>query len=466
MSKKKGMDLDIQKIVSWCKSNIVLVILAVVSIAAIVGLPRVAATWTEEVQANLKARTSYFTKLDNLTNTIVTLPGSNETAKVIVNQALVDDYSEVTNSLRGDAQNVVNLANDLNRKEYEVLFSGELFPSPTQSQIETLPQKFFRQLESQYKALLVMANAGSPVQHEELSSYLEDLRVRYMETSLSTRHDADLTVDQRSSLEKHLAKQRMSRLRSRAEDISVYFEEATLDIPYFDLTNMPSVGELFKWQWRFWAIADVIGSITTINGGQSVLTSPIKRVVSMEVLGLPVVEDEQGARGGGGSGGAGGGGSGGSGPPPRPGPGPRGPGPSPSPFGPGGPKPKPTPTPTPTGGSGRPSRGNDAGTFALSHTGRRSGEMYDLLQVRLSMIVDSQRIPTVLDGLANYNFFTVVDIDLTPEDKFLALGDGFDYGPGFVSELTVVLEVVWLRSWTTEFMPDSIKRPLGIKVDE
>ena len=60
----------------------------------------------------------------------------------------------------------------------------------------------------------------------------------------------------------------------------------------------------------------------------------------------------------------------------------------------------------------------------------------------------------------------MIDLNLRPADKFDALSEGFDYGPASVSELTVVLESVWLRSWTTEFMPDSVKKILGIQVDE
>jgi len=42
---------------------------------------------------------------------------------------------------------------------------------------------------------------------------------------------------------------------------------------------------------------------------------------------------------------------------------------------------------------------------------------------------------------------------------------GYDYGTASVSEMTVVLEAAWLREWTVEFMPDSVKKSLGIKVD-
>ena len=48
MSKKKGLDIDVQKILAWCKTNIVLVILILVSVGAIVGLPQLGAGTVEQ----------------------------------------------------------------------------------------------------------------------------------------------------------------------------------------------------------------------------------------------------------------------------------------------------------------------------------------------------------------------------------------------------------------------------------
>lgn len=464
MAKKKGIDLDVQKVISWCKGNIVLVILIFVCIAAVIGLPRMASGWEEGVTVKLRDRASNFSKLDNLAGTQVTPPGTNNSERVVVNQSLVDDYKVVTDAMQGDATQVVSKATTMNRKEYEVLFASTLFPSPSSAQAETLPQLFYRQLEMEYKSLLEVANAGVPPTQEELVEALEDARVRFMETNLSTRHDADLTQEQRDSLENHLAKLRISELRSRAESISVYLDESALNIPEFDVTAMPSVGELFVWQWRYWIIADMIGAMSSINQDQTEVTSPIKRVVALEVLGLPTINQEPSRGGGGGSGGSGGSGGG---TPPRPPMGGGRPNPfggggtgAPNPFGGGG-----TPSPAPSGG-GRPSKPDETGLLASSHTGRKSGPLYDLMQVRMKMIVDTERIPEILDGFAQYNFFTIIDLDLKPIDKFIALGHGFDYGPASVSELTVVFETAWLRSWTTEYMPDSVKRSIGIDIKQ
>ena len=116
------------------------------------------------------------------------------------------------------------------------------------------------------------------------------------------------------------------------------------------------------------------------------------------------------------------------------------------------------------GNSGRPPKNSVVQNESLSN--RVSGGMFDVIKMRLRCIVDTQRIPEILNGFAKYNFLTVVDLDLRPVDKFEALANGFDYGPASVSELTVVLESVWLRSWTTQYMPKEVKQILGIQVDE
>jgi hypothetical protein len=101
-----------------------------------------------------------------------------------------------------------------------VLYADSLFNNPDTSQLETLPELFHRELALKYKSLLELANAGSAATSEELATYLEDARVRFMETNLSTRQDADLTKEQRKNLETHLAELRIGKLRSHAEDIS------------------------------------------------------------------------------------------------------------------------------------------------------------------------------------------------------------------------------------------------------
>ena len=144
----------------------------------------------------------------------------------------------------------------------------------------------------------------------------------------------------------------------------------------------------------------------------------------MNVVGLPAMEDEYdedidtgGGIGGGGMGGGGmgGGGMGGGG---MGGGGGRG-GPLGGPIGGG----DPTGGGGNSGGHGGGSSGGGAGGGSNSppkeelsnstFTGRVSGKMLDIVKVRLRCIVDTQRIPEILDGFAKYNFTTVVDLAST-----------------------------------------------------
>ncbi len=261
MSKKsKGTSIDIQKITAWCKSNIVLVILIAVSVGAVVGLPRLGSTWKVKVEDSLRERASSFQKLESLAKTNVNLPGGGS-SQVVINKALVNEYSAVTEALRDDAEQVVQKATELNQKEYVVLFKdgpNDLFPNPTQSKMETLPQKFYQQLESEYKSLLQLVGAGNDILEEDLAQYLEDERVRYMEINLSTKHDVDITKEQHAGLINNLSKLRLSYLRKNAEDMSLYLNESTLGIPSFDYKEIPTIEVLFGWQMdisgSFWGL--------------------------------------------------------------------------------------------------------------------------------------------------------------------------------------------------------------------
>ena len=81
------------------------------------------------------------------------------------------------------------------------------------------------------------------------------------------------------------------------------------------------------------------------------------------------------------------------------------------------------------------------------------------------MVVATSSIPQVLDAFARQNFMTVLDLGLQPEDAFKAVKDGFYYGSENVSRLRLVVETVWLRSWTRQFMPDEVRASLGVPLD-
>ena len=452
MSKQK-LEFDPQKFITWMKGNIVLVVLLIACIGAGVGLPMFAASWSEEVQQSLNKRTQGFSDIDALFKSRVTPPGGGEGKQVVINQELVDQYRKVAGMLRDDAQRVIEQAKQHNQKEYSTIYPELFGDEVLRSQLETLPQKFHAQLQSEYRSLLTALDAGKPPAVEDLVQTLEEARVRFMENKLSKPQNADLTKQQHMQLELYLTDRRMDILRDRAEEVGLYLDEETLGLPEFDEHNRPNVGTLFTWQWRYWAIADALAAIVIANGGQSELTSPVKRLTLVQVLGLPLIDDDMKTRKpdtvvpdtqskprnptkGGGAMGMGGDHSN---------------------------------RPTERKPDKKPDRdrernnnfGEDTGPVA-SHTNRPESTLYDTLQVKLRMVVSTSRIPAILDTFAQNNFATVVDIDLQPMNKFTSLAEGFDYGAEPVAELTIVLETVWLRAWTVELMPESVKEAMGI----
>lgn len=436
------------------KANIVLVVLFVACVIAAVGLPMFAASWSEEIKQALTKQAEGFSDLEAIKKSRFVPPGGGDPVQVVVNQQLVDRYRDVANKLSDDAQQVIAKAHDHNSKEYHTLFPELFGDEVSRAQLETLPQQFFASLQREYHSLLTLLSAGSPPTTESLVETLEATRVRFMDNKLSKREEADLTVEERAQLEGFLSDRRMKLLRANAEEIGIFLDEETLGIPEFDRTKIPNVGTLFTWQWRFWAVADALAAIATANGGQSELTAPVKRLTLVEVIGLPLVDGDtknpkrdpvqpdipdqssQPKKGGGAMG------MGGD-------------------FSKNRPDKKPDKPPSKDQGQSNNKFGNDDGPVAV-HTNRGESPLFDILQVRLTMMVSTSRIPTILDCFAQNNFATIVDIALEPVNKFESLEDGFDYGAEPVSKLTVVLETIWLRAWTVESMPTTIKESLGI----
>ena len=84
--------------------------------------------------------------------------------------------------------------------------------------------------------------------------------------------------------------------------------------------------------------------------------------------------------------------------------------------------------------------------LSYSLTGRQSNGVWDVRPVDILMVVETARLPEVIDELTRENFFTVLDVSLTPVDSFAALAEGCYYGSAPVSDVALRLETVWFRS--------------------
>ena len=101
--------------------------------------------------------------------------------------------------------------------------------------------------------------------------------------------------------------------------------------------------------------------------------------------------------------------------------------------------------------------------FKISFSGLASCQLYDIRNVKLKMIVSTSELPEVLDSFAKENFMTVTQLKISPVNSFTAARQGFIYGAEPCSEISLVLQTIWLREWTTEFMPLGVKNKIGTR---
>jgi len=102
-----------------------------------------------------------------------------------------------------------------------------------------------------------------------------------------------------------------------------------------------------------------------------------------------------------------------------------------------------------------------------SFTGRESekSELYDVRVATVTMVVSYERLPALINAISGYNFMTVVDADLYAVDQWEQIEQGFYAGGDFPVRVEMQIETLWLRNWTKQYMPPSIRKQLGIPDD-
>ncbi len=439
-------------VLHWIKTNIYTVIAVVAMITAPVGMWILSGNMNRAVRDEVDARAKKISELNRFEKTSVTfhypVPGNVPVdASIAVNRRFLDRYAEVVDVIRKDTDRVRQEVIRINHKDRTVLVP-QLFPRPPAQLRETLPQNMFRALKDADEQLLADVGAGGPPTADEMLDNLTAARERYLTQILKRSTDA-LTAEEQAGLTEQLTKTRLSYYADAAKGLNMYATLDDLNVPasseFPDRAEGEGMSLMFDWQWQFWVKQDILMALAQCNEPyNSIVDAPVKRVVEVFVTDDP------------GSGGASVGG--GSAAPT-------------SGFGSAGRK-----TGRRTGGSS--SRGAKSGPtrtsvdptrevpldYGYSFTGRTTNPLFDVRRAEAVLIVDSEKMPDVFDALARYNFMTILNAKVETVDLFDAIRDGHFYGGKPVSRVTLLLETVWFRSWTTEFMPPELKEVLGIPV--
>ncbi len=434
------MNLDARTILAWVKANVFIVVFSVVMLAALVALPIVSSGMNESVRERVQERVSKKREIERFEQTDVQLrlpDGSTESWSTVVNEGVIDQYRAYVEAERRDAETIVSQAVAFNSKDRETLMP-DLFPTPRGS-IEILPRRYWERLAGDggaYDQLLDRVGAGMPPQGEEPAERLQRQRRFYISERIQKTEGEELTAKEQEELQDYLAGIRLGIYSDAADRTRFYLDESILPIPAWNqnVGYQDDLDLLFTWQWDYWVVEDVLEAIADANADAgSVRVAPVKRVVRLSVG--PVLGAEAAAPGGGGSG--------------------------VSPAGPrGGGRGAPT---APQPPSAPPNESRElVPDWSFSLTGRTPSEVYDIRMVELVVVAETARLPALFDALGRRNFITVVDADVQPADPYAAVAQGYYFGSEPVSEVRLLLETVWLRRWTREFMPDVTRARLGV----
>jgi hypothetical protein len=415
----------------WIKGNVFIVVFCVIMIAAPVGMWLYTSGLNSDVQATMQQRANNLPKLASIRKVPIDFPGQ-PSSQGVINENFIELYTEVATALGKDADAVRAAAIEHNRKGRDVLMA-DVFPAMPPDRKDFLPEEFHRRLMAAYEALLKEINAGLAPSADSLRDDLARERERFISQDLQKDPQATLTADETRDLTERLTAHRLALYTGAAEDINVYLDRSTLAPPVWIQASMPSPSQLFRWQWEFWIINDVLKALFEANkADQKVYRAPVKRVLALAVAAPGESEGSRAAPTGG-----------------------RGLG-GPSGNAPGGSAAAPVPSADP--------KMQVKFDYSASITGRTTNPLYDVIYVTLDLVVDTERLPAVIDALSQYNFFTVTSLSVRPEDSFAAAREGYIYGPAPVSEVHMVLETIWLRDWIAPYMPDDLKSALGVPI--
>ncbi len=100
--------------------------------------------------------------------------------------------------------------------------------------------------------------------------------------------------------------------------------------------------------------------------------------------------------------------------------------------------------------------------YTISATGRTSNAMYDVVHFTILLDVDARHVNDVIQSFSKGKLITIYNQNMYALDTAREAGAGFLYGNSRVVRLTLDGEFLFMRSWTTAWMPSQIKVALGL----
>jgi hypothetical protein len=426
------------------KKNLVSIICGVVALAAIVAVfVYPLGGFYTELKEKAQERASVQGKVNSLLNKSRGFPNfdPNETTTASLNKfpskAVINAATEAQKGVTGNADKMVNTALQLNERGHGLVLPNSL-PSPISQPIAI---KFRRTLQDALDHLRTEELlAGIPPTSEEFNNRADVIWK-------SMQKDIVMVDGQATNLDQVMARYQ-DRINKLPEEMKK--EMATKNKMYIDPINvmrvsasLPADGnspsrEAIWWsQVAFWVTRDVADAIKETNAHSTNVTdSPVKNLIALTVpedFFPPGVASMAGGANNALSGRT-------------------AIDPNASPDG---------TTPSPTGGLPDPTQPLPDGS-TQSPTKRVSNNLFDVVQFKMTLDIEADKVPLFLATLATNRFITVTRMEMNPVDSQLKQIQGYVYGPKPVVTLDLDCEELFMRQWTLKYMPVSIRKALQI----
>jgi hypothetical protein len=447
----------VSNILSWLKSNVLIVIFSVVMIVSIPVSFVLSGMWQESIRsARQKAADDEYKKIKaaevNYTLptyvagqqpvSLKTPPNAEVTAWFRANrEELSTAAAEMAQRAEQFNEGVGPDATAVLRTPHRPLVEG-LFPRGANQEAERAKQYEMEEVlvakrgrPNIYQQLLDSVRAGASADPVTINESIKDMLTR--ETEKITAGKRGLTQEEQDVLLKQLSERRIAFYQAAARERGVF---ATMEVfpkaPSKGMNTIPfgaipeesiTTPDLFINQWDYWVLSDVFAAVRLANstsGGGGVENAVVKRIESIALFepeGLYATEDASTAAMGFGM--------------------------------------EPPSEPV----AAIPGMVPEDPKASITRRGMgKWNTVYDIRRVRMVAVVSSARLNDFLNAITRTNFMTVTSLNLTEVSVWDDLRDGYFYGTEHVVRATLEIESVWLRSWMLKYMPGPVRSALGV----
>ena len=392
------------------------------------------------VVAKIKDRVDAYEKLGGLEKTSVDVraaDGSVRTESAYINKALIEELTKHQEALAADAQGIYQSAVDRNRAGRGVSQDiAEYLPKPKNDaarDVNLLRENALPLMIKQRDALITLMKMSGPSKSDEALDRVQRAETEHLTGVLMKKQRSEVTDPKElAELNARLVDTRLALITENAAGIEVYLRPGAIlwrdklaSAKDGDSKAAPAVefalAQLFQFQWDMWVVEDVLKAIQQVNSKSDasgkrvpigVVQAPVKcinRLLVTPIAGLVPADAAAGATAD-------------------------------------------ASAEAPAGEAIDP-KTDVAPDFAASINGLRTNQLFDVRDATLVVVCETSAVPKLVNALSAQNFITVTGLSLVPADTFAAARQGYAFGSQPCSEVTLKLQSVWLRDWTTESMP-------------